>query len=69
MIDTTERIAELEAKLATLDAEAAASVAARASAQESYDAAKDAYERAELLVLVYRRQLARLLKEQTDGPR
>ena len=47
MIDTTERIAELEAKLATLDAEAAASVAARASAQESYDAAKDAYAVAE----------------------
>lgn len=47
MIDTTERIAELEAKLATLDAKVSASVAARASAQENYDAAKDAYAVAE----------------------
>lgn len=47
MIDTSGRISELEAKLATLDAEVSASVVARASAQENYDAAKDEYAVAE----------------------
>ena len=47
MINTAERIAELEAKLAKLDAEVSASVSERAVAQENYDAAKDEYAVAE----------------------
>lgn len=59
MIDTSGRIAELEAKLATLDAEVSASVAARASAQESYDAARDEYAVAERKFMLAKDELYR----------
>lgn len=59
MIDTAERISELERKLLALDGEVSVGESQCAVAQENYDAAKDAYAVAERRFLLAHEELRR----------